>query len=213
MSLPYPRALSSNRPYKSNKFYSTSFQPNSYYSSLSYQINNKNKRSINNPFQKIKTYEKESKEENKENNYSIDIFRSRMNKAKLSPFYLHEKSKRIQDEIDWVNKLINNKSNLNINKLIRINTSYLNNNVDIILKKEKEEREKDISQNLINGMRIENLNKIIKINNRLKNRDISLYKKGIENYNYKNFMYQMNKFKNNRMNKWKNDFIRKFSEY
>ena len=57
-----------------------------------------------------------------------------------------------------------------------------------------------------NGMRIENLNKIIKINNRLKNRDVLINKRSIDNYNYKNFMYQMNKIKSNGMNKWKNDF-------
>ena len=202
MSSKYPRALSSNKSYKTNKYYSTSFQPISYYSSLSYQLNHKNKRNIN-----------ESKQNYEDNNYSMDIFRSRMNKTKPSPFFIHEKSLRLQDEIDWINKLINSKSNLNINKLIKINPSYLNNNIDIILKKEKEEREKEISEHLINGMRIENLNKIIKINNRLKNRDTLLNKRGIDNYNYKNFMYQMNKFKFNGMNKWKNDFIRKFSEY
>ena len=217
MSSLYPRALSSNQSYKSKKYYSTSFQPLSYYSSLSSQLNSKNKRIMNNSHKKTKTYQFDLKEENKENtfinNYSIDIFRSRINRTKPSPFYIHEKSQRLQDEIDWINKLIYSKSNLNINKLIRINPSYLNNNIDIILKKEKEEKEKDISENLINGMRIENLNKIIKINNRLKNRKTLLNKRSIDNYNYKNFMYQMNKFKNNGTKKWKNEFNRKFSEY
>ena len=220
MSSLYPRALSSNQSYKSKKYYSTSFQPISYYSSLSSQLNSKNKRIMNNSHKKTKTYQFDLKEENKENkentfinNYSIDIFRSRINRTKPSPFYVHEKSQRLQDEIDWINKLIYSKSNLNINKLIRINPSYLNNNIDIILKKEKEDKEKDISENLINGMRIENLNKIIKINNRLKNRKTLLNKRSIDNYNYKNFMYQMNKFKNNGTKKWKNEFKRKFSEY
>ena len=217
MSSLYPRALSSNQSYKSKKYYSTSFQPISYYSSLSSKLNSKNKRIVNNSHKKTKTYQFDLKEENKENtfinNYCIDIFRSRINRNKPSPFYVHEKSQRLQDEIDWINKLIYSKSNLNINKLIRINPSYLNNNIDIILKKEKEEKEKDISENLINGMRIENLNKIIKINNRLKNRKTLLNKRSIDNYNYKNFMYQMNKFKNNGTKKWKNEFNRKFSEY
>ena len=214
MSLLYPRGLSTHTSFKANKFYTTSFKPISNYSSGCSQFYQNNKSIVNSY---MENYIKESKENNPENlnnfNYSKDIFRSKINRTKQSPFYIHEKSLRLQDDIDWINKLIYSKSNLNINKLIRINPSYLNNNIDIILKKEKEEKEKDISENLINGMRIENLNKIIKINNRLKNRKTLLNKRSIDNYNYKNFMYQMNKFKNNGTKKWKNEFNRKFSEY
>ena len=62
-------------------------------------------------------------------------------------------------------------------------------------------------------MRIENMNKIIKINNRLKNRKTLLNKRSIYNYNYKNFMYQMNIFKIIGLKKLKNEFNRKFGEY
>ena len=208
MSSKLPRPLSSHKSYKNNKYYSTSFQPITYYSFISTQLNNKNTRNINNPFPKKAKYQDESKQ----NNDSINIFLSRMNRTRPSPFYLHEKSLRLQEEIDWINKLIYSKSK-NINKLIKINPSYLNNDIDIILKKDNDEKDKEISENLINGMRLENLNKIIKINNRLKNRDGLMNKRSIDNYNYKNFMYQMNKFKSNGMNKWKNDFNRKCSEY
>ena len=95
MSSLYPRALSSNQSYKSKKYYSTSFQPISYYSSLSSKLNSKNKRIVNNSHKKTKTYQFDLKEENKENtfinNYCIDIFRSRINRNKPSPFYVHEK--------------------------------------------------------------------------------------------------------------------------
>ena len=213
----FPRALSSNKSYRQNKnnFYSTSFQPISFYSSSNYKLFKENETDNNFPYQRKTTYQNESKENYDENldkiNYSIDIYGSKVNRE--SPFYTNKKSIRLQDEINWVKKLIKNKSNMNISKLIKINPAYLNNNIDIILQKEKEEREKEVSEHLINGMRLENLNKIIRINNRLKTRDITLNKRGIDNYNYKNFMYQMNKFKYKGVNKWKNDFKRKFNEY
>ena len=213
----YPRALSSNKSYRQNKnnFYSTSFQPISFYSSSNYKLFKENETDNNFPYQRKTTYQNESKENNPENlnnfNYSKDIFRSRINRTKQSPFYNHEKSLRLQDEIEWINKLIHSKSNLNINKMIRINPHQLNYNYNILIKEEDGDR--DINENIINGMRIENLNKIIKINNRLKNRDVLINKRSIDNYNYKNFMYQMNKIKSNGMNKWKNDFNRIFNEY
>ena len=213
----FPRALSSNKSYRQykNNFYSTSFQPISFYSSSNYKLFKENETDNNFPYQRKTTYQNESKENYDENldkiNYSIDIYGSKVNRE--SPFYTNKKSIRLQDEINWVNRLIKNKSNMNISKLIKINPAYLNNNIDIILQKEKEEREKEVSEHLINGMRLENLNKIIRINNRLKTRDITLNKRGIDNYNYKNFMYQMNKFKYKGVNKWKNEFKRKFNEY
>ena len=219
MSSLYPRALSSNKSYihNNNKFYSTSFQPISYYSSLNSKLSQENKMDLNFPYPGKTLYLNESKENYEENsdkvNYNKEIFRSGVKRTKHSPFYSNEKSLRLQDEIDWINKLIKNKSNLNISKLIRINPAYINNNIDLIFEKENEEREKEVSEHLINGMRLENLNKIIRINNRLKNRDVLLNKRGIDNYNYKNFMYQMNKFKYKGISKWKNDFYRKFSEY
>ena len=212
MSLLYPRGLSTHTSFKANKFYTTSFKPISNYSSGCSQFYQNNKSIVNSY---MENYIKESKENNPENlnnfNYSKDIFRSRINRTKQSPFYNHEKSLRLQDEIEWINKLIHSKSNLNINKMIRINPHQLNYNYNILIKEEDGER--DISENIINGMRIENLNKIIKINNRLKNRDVLINKRSMDNYNYKNFMYQMNKFKSNGMNKWKNDFNRIFNEY
>ena len=39
---------------------------------------------------------------------------------------MHEKSARLQNEIDWINRLVHNKAHGNINELIRINPSYIN---------------------------------------------------------------------------------------
>ena len=215
MSSKITRSYSINIPNRINKFYQTSFQPLSYYSSNPSQLTDRNIR----PLKKID--QSESKENyddiNDKYNINMEIFRSNIKKNKPSPFYIHKKSLRLKEEIDWINKLIHCKTNLNVKKLLRINPSYLK-IADDLIEKEKEEREreieKDISEYMINEIRIENLNKIIKINNRLKNnRNSLLNKRGIDNYNYKNFMYEMNKFKNNGINKWKNDFRRKFSEY
>ena len=213
MSSINPGSYSKDKTYKDKRFYLTSFQPISYYSSNPPQTTYRDNNTLR--FFNNQSESKENYDDIKDNfNNTMDIFRSKINKTRPSPFYLHEKSLRINDEIDWVKKLIYSKSNLNVNKLIRINPSYLK-NVDNIIEKEKEEREKEISEHIINGMRIENLNKIIKINNRLNNRTRNslLNKRGIDNYNYKNFMYEMTKFKNNGVNKWKTDFRRKFSEY
>ena len=204
------RSYSSNKANKNDKFYIASFQPISYYSSNPPQTTDRNNK-------ESKYYNQgESKENYDDNNdiykCNLHVFHSKMNKARPSPFYIHEKSLRLKEEIDWVNKLIHSRTNLNVNKLIRINPYYLK-NVDNLIEKDKEDKEKEISEHLINEKRIENLNKIIKINNRLKNRNSMLNKRGIDNYNYKNFMYEMNKFKNNGINKWKKDFKRKFSEY
>ena len=212
MSSINPGSYSKHKTYKDKRFYLTSFHPISYYSSNPPQTTYRDNNTLR--FFNNQSESKENYDDIKDNyNSSMDIFRSKINKTRPSPFYLHEKSLRINEEIDWVKKLIYSKSNLNVNKLIRINPSYLK-NVDNIIEKEKEERE-EISEHMINGMRIENLNKIIKINNRLKNRTRNslLNKRGIDNYNYKNFMYEMTKFKNNGVNKWKTDFRRKFSEY
>ena len=214
MSSKITSSYSINIPNRINKFYQTSFQPLSYYSSNPSQLTDRNIR----PLKKID--QSESKENyddiNDKYNINMEIFRSNKKKNKPSPFYIHEKSLRLKEEIEWINKLIHSKTNLNVNKLIRINPSYLKIADDLIEKDYEErekEKEKEISEHMINEIRIENLNKIIKINNRLKNRDSLLNKRGIDNYNYKNFMYEMNKFKNNGINKWKNDFRRKFSEY
>ena len=208
MSTTNTRSYSINVPNRSNKFYQTSFQPLSYYSSNPSQLTNRDKKHS-------RKFDQSGSKENYDDindkyKINMELFRSKMNKNKPSPFYIHEKSLRLKEEIEWINKLIHSKTNLNVNKLIRINPSYLKIADDLI---EKDNEEREISEHMINEIRIDNLNKIIKINNRLKNRDSLLNKRGIDNYNYKNFMYEMNKFKNNGINKWKNDFRRKFSEY
>ena len=212
MSTTNTRSYSINVPNRNNKFYQTSFQPLSYYSSNPSQLTDRDKK----PLRKFdQSGSKENYDDiNDKYKINMELFRSKMNKNKPSPFYIHEKSLRLKEEIEWINKLMHSKTNLNINKLIRINPCYLKIADDLIEKDyEEREKEREISEHMINEIRIDNLNKIIKINNRLKNRDSLLNKRGIDNYNYKNFMYEMNKFKNNGINKWKNDFRRKFSEY
>ena len=212
MSTTNTRSYSINVPNKNNKFYQTSFQPLSYYSSNPSQLTDRDKK----PSRKFdQSGSKENYDDiNDKYKINMELFRSKMNKNRLTPFYIHEKSLRLKEEIEWTNKLIHSKTNLNVNKLIRINPCYLKIADDLIEKDyEEREKEREISEHMINEIRIDNLNKIIKINNRLKNRDSLLNKRGIDNYNYKNFMYEMNKFKNNGINKWKNDFRRKFSEY
>ena len=105
MSTVYPHSNSSYKSYKTKKFYSTSFQPMSYYSSLS-NLSPKYKKIINSFNNQKISEQNECKENIEKNNYSIDIFRSRLNRNKPSPFYIHEKSLRLQEEIDWINKLI-----------------------------------------------------------------------------------------------------------
>ena len=124
---------------------------------------------------------------------------------------MHEKSARLQNEIDWINRLVHNKAHGNINELIRINPSYINKTQKLI--KFEDDKNDEITAHMINNMRLDNLKKIMKIKDTLRNGSVILNKRHIDNYNYKNFMYQMKKFKNNGINKWRNDFKRKFYEY
>ena len=220
-----PRSLSSSNMKANTNFYLTTLHPPSFYSPRRLPI-----------FQSLgKTYttdyfpfNKDKDDNNIYNEKSIDIFRSNINKSKASPFYNNEKSLRIQDEIDLLNKLISGKTK--INKLVETNSK---NN---LIKKEEDE----ISELLRSKIRIEKLNNIYNdINNRsrpinfnyirtnfdynsnpypfnsnrkYKNRRL-FTKNSSDIYNHRNFMTQMINFKNEGINKWKNDFKNKFNEY
>ena len=220
-----PRPLSSSNMKTNTNFYLTTLHPPSFYSPRRLPI-----------FQSLgKTYttdyfpfNKDKDDNNIYNEKSIDIFRSNINKSKASPFYNNEKSLRIQDEIDLLNKIIAGKAK--INRLVEANSK---NN---LIKKEGEE----INELLRSKIRIEKLNNIFnEINNRSKpkkfnyirtyfdyndnSRTLNINRKYKNNilfrknssdfYNHRDFMTQMINFKNEEINKWKNDFKNKFNEY
>ena len=215
----YPRSSSSYQRTNRN-FYLTSLNPSSYYSPKKYDSK------LN-----VRTYDINEYPINRDsNNYyekSINIFRSNINRAKPSPFYNNEKTLRLQDEIDWINKIVSGKTK--INKFI-IDTR--NNNIN---------NEENESNTLLRSkMRLQLLNNINnEMNNRTKcnkynyidyffdnrknpyplNINIQSKNNGIfsknecENYNHKLFMNEMINFKNDGINRWKNEFYSKFSEY
>ena len=223
----YSRSLSSSNRKTNTNFYLTTLHPPSFYSPKRLPIYQPLGRTYTTDYSPANK-DKEKDYNNIYNEKSINIFRSNINKSKASPFYNNEKSLRIQDEIDLLNKLISGKTK--INKLVETNSK---NN---LIKKEEDE----ISELLRSKIRIEKLNNIYNdINNRsrpinfnyirtnfdynsnpypfnsnrkYKNRRL-FTKNSSDIYNHRNFMTQMINFKNEGINKWKNDFKNKFNEY
>ena len=220
----YQRPLSS---YKNTikSFYTTTLHPPSFYSPKRIPVCQSIRRTY--------TTNYFSGENNKDNNNiyekTIKIFSSNKNKSKPTPFYNNEKSLRIQDEINFLNSKVTRKSK--INKLVEVNT--MNN----IFKKKQNE----MSNLLRRKIRLEQLdNRYNDINNRknskifnyvgiyLSNKGNNPYffninknyerkgmfnNKDMDNFTHKIFMNQMINFKNDRINKWKNEFRKKFNEY
>ena len=209
-----------------NNFYLTSLHPPSYYSY---------KNSLNSP-KNNRTYFINSSPNtlNSDYNYNLensaDNFRKSINRLRSSPFYNNEKSLRIQNEIDWINKIVTRKPN--INKNVEVETSTYNNNCI-------KDEEKDINNLLRSKIRVEQLNNINNEINRLMYKKLNYadyligckddtypliittkYKKNgifskndVDDYNHKVFMNEMINFKQNGINKWKKDFQSKFNEY
>ena len=224
-----PRSLSSSNRKTNSNFYLTTLHPPSFYSQrrlLIYQPLGRTYTTDYSPTNKDKDKDKDLN--NIYNEKSINIFGSNINKSKPSPFYNNGKSLQIQDEIDLLNKLIGGKTK--INKLVETNS--MNN----LIKKE----ENEINELLRSKIRIEKLNNIFnEINNRGKPNKFNyiktyfdynenpnhfnikrkyknnklLSKNTSDIYNHRNFMTQMINFKNEGINKWKNDFKNKFNEY
>ena len=218
----YPRSFSSYSRTATN-FYLTSLHPPSYYSPKNnlYTQNNYRTYIINS------SPNTSNRDTNKNLEKSIDVFRSNINKLRSSPFYNNEKSLRLQDEIDWINKIVSRKTK--INKIVEANT--LNNFI--------KDDENEIIDMLRNKKRIEQLNNINNDINRLKHQKYNYidsylshredpypliittkYKKNglfskndIDIFNHKVFMNEMINFKNEGINKWKKDFQSKFNEY
>jgi len=218
----YPRSSSSYSRTSTN-FYLTSLHPPSYYSPKNnlYTQNNYRTYIINS------SPNTSNRDTNKNLEKSIDVFRSNLNKLRSSPFYNNEKSLRLQDEIDWINKIVSRKTK--INKIVEANT--LNNFI--------KDEENEISDMLRSNKRFEQLNNINNDIDKLKYQKYNYidsylshredpypliittkYKKNglfskndIDIFNHKVFMNEMINFKNDGINKWKKDFQSKFNEY
>ncbi len=222
----YPRSSSSySRTGTSTIFYLTTLHPPSYYSPK----NNLLFQQTNRTYTLNSTPMSPNKNNDIYNNHSknIDFLSSNKKRSRASPFYNNEKSLRLQDEIDWINKIVTKKSK--INKIMETNsTNYFNKN------EEKELgnllRNKNTFDHLYNIKNASYNSKYKKFNyvdlysfnddNSIpliistKYRKNGLFSKNdFDNYNHKIFMNEMIKFRNNGLNKWKKDFNNKFNEY
>ena len=166
----YPRTLSSSNRKTNKNFYSTTLHPPSFYSSRRLPIYQPLGRTYTLDNSSVKNDKDKDKDDNNiYNEKSINIFRSNINKSKASPFYNNEKSLRIQDEIDLLNKLIAGKAR--INKLVETNS--MNN----YIKKEEEE----INELLRSKIRIEKLNNLFnEINNRNKQKKFNYIRTSLD---------------------------------
>ena len=219
----YPRSSSSYQR-TNNNFYITSLHPSSFYSPKNNSICKAN----------IRTYvmNDSPKSPNKDSyntiEKSINIFRSNINRAKPSPFYNNEKSLRLQDEIDWINKIVSNKTK--INKLVESNNK--NNNINneekemdtLLRSKIRSEELNNINNDINNKLKYKKFNYIdYYLNNRenlyplninINSKNKRLFSKNeYDNYNHKIFMNEMINFKNDGIKRWKNEFNNKFDKY
>ena len=218
----YPRS-SSSYSRTSTSFYLTSLHPPSYYSSKINLYTPKNNRAyiINS------SPNTSNRDTNNNLKKSIDIFRSNINKLRSSPFYNNEKSLRLQDEIDWINKIVSRKSK--INKIIETNTfnNFIKgeeNEIRDIIRSQKRFEQLNNINNDINRL---NYQKFNYIDSYLSHREdpypliiTTIYKRNglfnkndVDIFNHKVFMNEMINFRNDGINKWKKDFQSKFNEY
>ena len=144
----YPRSSSSYSRTATN-FYLTSLHPPSYYSPKNnlYTPNNYRTYIINS------SPNTSNRDNNNNLEKSIDFFLSNINKLR---YYNNEKSLRLQDEIDWINKYSIQRKK--INKIVEANT--FNNFI--------KDEENEISDMLKSKKRFEQLNIINNDINRLK---------------------------------------------
>ena len=230
-----PRS-SSSYSRKSTNFYSTTLHPPSYYSpkkTLYFQNNNKTYTLDSSPKSANRNIDNSN---NKEKNIGLFNSSSNIKRIRASPFYNNEKSLRLQNEIDWINKIVTRKAIINRNTETNSNSNSMNDFIN--------NEEKDISDLLRNKIRIEQLNNQLSNNRHNKSYNLKYkkfnyidpcsftkkdsipliiatkYKKSglfskndFDNYNHKIFMNEMIKFKNTGLNKWRKDFINKFNEY
>ena len=203
----YPRCLSSSK--RINTIYNFT-NPNSYYLVIENPLPIKHNRTYNNDF----SFKFEEKNKCDTFNNSINIFRSRINKSRPSPFYNNEKKLRLQDEIDLINKIVGTKTK--INKFVEENAK------NDLFKYEKNENYYQLRTERLNGTRYKKFNYIDihlshkknpSIINKKYRKNRLLSKNDIDNFNHRLFMNQMINFKNNGINRWKKDFNSKFNQY
>ena len=202
----YPRSLSSHKRINTD-FNSTN--PNFLYSATEHPLNLRHNRAYTSDY----SFKSEEKDNCDTFNNSINIFRTKINKSRPSPFYNNEKSLRLQDEIDWINKIIGTKTR--INKFVEENAKndlfkYANNESYYQVRAEKNKGTRYKRFNYIDSYLSHQSPLIINTKYR-KSRILS--KKDIDKYNHKLFMNQMINFKMNGINKWKKDFNSKFNQY
>ena len=208
----YPRCSSS---YKRNNTIYNFTNPNSYYLLTENPLPLRHIGTLTNDF----SFKSEEKNKCVTLNNSTNIFRTKINKSKPSPFYNNEKSLRLQDEIDYINKIVGTKTK--INKFVEENAKngslkYAYNENYYQLRTER------LKNKMNNGTRYKKFNYIepqlrhkknpLIINKKYRSNRI-LSKNDIDNFNHRLFMNQMNNFKNNEVNRWKKDFISKFNQY
>ena len=225
----YPRKLSSSNRKTNKNFYATTLHPHSFYSPRKLPVYQPLRRTYTLDYSQANINKDKDKDDNNiYNEKSINIFRSNINKSKASPFYNNEKSLRIQDEIDLLNKLITRKTK--INKLVEADSmnNYINKENgeinELLRSKIRIEKLNNIYNDINNRSRPINFNYIrtnfdynsnpypFNSNRKYKNRRL-FTKNSSDIYNHRNFMTQMINFKNEGINKWKNDFNNKFKEY
>ena len=211
----YPRCLSSSKRINTIYYFTN---PNSYYLVTENPLPIKHNRTYTIDF----SFKSEEKDKCDTFNNSINIFRSRINKSRPSPFYNNEKSLRLQDEIDWINKIVGTKTK--INKFVEENAKndllkYAKNENYYQLRTERLTNSKNGINNRIRFKKFNYIdshlshkeNPLIANTNYRKNRILS--KNDIDNFNHRLFMNQMINFKNNGINQWKKDFNSKFNQY
>ena len=211
----YPRCLSSSKRINTD-FNLTN--PNSYYLVTEPPLPLRNNRTY--------TIDYSFKSEEKKNcdtlNNSRNIFRTKINKSRPFPFYNNEKSLRLQDEINSINKIIGTKTK--INKFVEENAkndllNYVKNaNFNRIRAERFNNTRRDMSNetrykkfNYIDSHLRRDENPLIVKTKYRKNRILT--KNDIDNFNHRLFMNQMTNFKNNEINRWKKDFNNKFNQY
>ena len=140
------------------------------------------------------------------------------NKAKfLSPFFCHERTQRIQNQIDWVNNIVlkTTKNTLTGFKSFNNNNSFnkaLNLNLKYQINSRPKYRRFNYQENYSNTpyLLTEDVNFM---KNLKKPKGPAPEYKNVDSYEHFSFMNDMEKMKNKNIKQWKNDFELKFNEY
>ena len=153
---------------------------------------------------------------------SLDIIKAKSNycknKAKfLSPFFCHERTQRIQNQIDWVNNIVvkTTKNTLLGFKSFNNNNSFnraLNLNLKYQINSRPKYRRFNYQENYSNTPCLLTESSDF-MKNLKKPKGSAPEYKNVDSYDHFSFMNEMEKMKNNNIKQWKNDFELKFNEY